>query len=442
MKRLKTILIIFLLLFMTFWTYGAKRYQYPDNPQLNSEFENVYLEMKNADKVDGKHAADLIYKDGTILKETDNIKDVACHQGVATNGIYLYTVDSITIYKRQMDGTFISSHTNAHLDGTDMRQINHIHIYGNRLYIGLNNYDNTPKKGYIKVFDADDLSYIEEHQVQDHWSEGCAFHDDNWWVVYSDWKKVSRYDKDWKHIASYDLDYPTTGDEKINAYQGITWKDDDIFCTIHDTTHPFFTVDRYYWAGNKFVCKARLTAPINATQGICYYNNKFYIAQRNHPITGKHSVTITELSFPNIGARGKMKAYLGTTQQNISDRLFVKVALNQKTRDLGNDFDTTTHKFTVPLVGYYLIIANVRWTEVVADKRYYVTIYKDGSKLFQSGYHSSFVGDLNINTSDIVYLTKGSYIELYVWHNAGVDTVDIKSGAAETYMSIYLLSKD
>lgn len=50
MKRLKTISLILLLLLIGFFSFGAKLYQYPDDPPLNSEIENIYLDSTSSKK--------------------------------------------------------------------------------------------------------------------------------------------------------------------------------------------------------------------------------------------------------------------------------------------------------------------------------------------------------------------------------------------------------
>jgi len=264
------------------------------------------------------------------LVERDHVDNVGSHEGVATDGIYLYTSNTHRLYKRKMDGELISSRDNRKLEGTPMAQINSIHIYDGKLYLGSSTWDTEPKLGYIKVFDpghgkiqallceqkknptdvtdpkpefsaiyhyVDVLSYIEEHRVLDYWCDGCAYHDGYFWVVYSDYRYVSKYDINWNHIADYQLTYSVTGVASIIGYQGIAWKGDDIFCPIHEFATPSPCVDRYHWTGSGFSEVARVAAPAQATQGICYLasNDRFYIAQRNHPVVGQYSVTITEL---------------------------------------------------------------------------------------------------------------------------------------------------
>ena len=245
---------------------------------------------------DADHNTSYISDGNSLMVEEDNIDDLDCNQGVATDGTYLYTVSSTLITKHNMSGGVLDTHVNAHLAGTDMEQINGIHIYDGKLWIGSNNYATEPALGYIKVFNASTLDYIEEHQVLNHWCEGCAYYDGFFWVIYCEFKYVSKYNSSWVWQADYAVDYTTIGDANKIGYQGITWKDDDIFLPIHGDI-PIALIDRYHWTGSAFERQERITPPDDAHQGICYLasNDRFYIAQRAHPEVGKHSVTITEL---------------------------------------------------------------------------------------------------------------------------------------------------
>lgn len=66
---MKKLLPIFLILSILALVYGAKRYQYPDSPQLNSEIENIYLEIGSANKTTAKARA-YLGTDQTVATDT------------------------------------------------------------------------------------------------------------------------------------------------------------------------------------------------------------------------------------------------------------------------------------------------------------------------------------------------------------------------------------
>jgi len=134
----------------------------------------------------------------------------------------------------------------------------------------------------------------------------------------------------------------------------------------------------------------------------------------------------------------KARAYLGAQQDNLVDGTWTKVLLDTESYDVGSDF--ANYKFTAPVTGYYLIVGQVVFTNVITDKLYAATIYKNGANTLQGYAHSSLAADTAVKVTDILYLAANDYMELYALSAAGVNTVDIKHDTKITYMSIHLLS--
>jgi len=131
-------------------------------------------------------------------------------QGCTSDGRYLYLSSSSYLRKREMDGvTVVANNANTLTGGTAMLQTNSVYIHTDgRLYLGANNWDtDDPKLGYIRVYDAETLEYIEEHQVENQWCEGCCWDDSTecWWVVYHLHQYVSMYNASWEYQATYAL---------------------------------------------------------------------------------------------------------------------------------------------------------------------------------------------------------------------------------------------
>jgi len=193
------------------------------------------------------------------------LEDKEAFQGVCSDGTYLYAVDNHNIRKYNKSGTLQTATTDASLEGTDMAQINSIyyHATDDRLYVGSNNYPHPDHLGYIKVFEASDLSYVEEHQVKNYWCEGCAFYDDAWWVTYHNWKYVSKYNTSWVWQADYALSFSST-----HGYQGLVWIGDYLFANLHEGD-PTNYCDVYKWNGSGFDEVVRLDRPTeDCTQGM------------------------------------------------------------------------------------------------------------------------------------------------------------------------------
>jgi len=218
----------------------------------------------------------------TFTWRTDSA--VEAHQGVAFDGTYFYTIRASTIRKWNTSWVLQDSRDCSGDDPTDKTQLNHVHYKDGILYIGANNYDVTPKKGWIVEYNADDLTPVSGgvHSVRAQWGEGCAYHDGYFWVIYGDYYYVDKYDASWNLIATYDLPYhPPVG----AGYQGCAWIGDYFYANIHEGAgQPY--CDCYKWTGSAFATRRRVARPtVWCTQGFCIDPNDddvWYWAERNY----------------------------------------------------------------------------------------------------------------------------------------------------------------
>lgn len=190
-------------------------------------------------------------------------------QGIASDGEYIYFTGSENstgvwlgqLWKYDKAGNLIANVTSPELEGTNMTQVNGIYVHtdGN-LYIGSNNYNNATKRGYIKVFNKTDLSYVEEHRVADQHCEGAAYWNGSWWAVYSNWKNITEYNLTW--------DLQATHFTNVHA-QGIDWLPDDqkdyYYTPYHQATTRFLWVG--YWNGTGFVKIQTIDVPLGTSTG-------------------------------------------------------------------------------------------------------------------------------------------------------------------------------
>jgi hypothetical protein len=150
--------------------------------------------------------------------------------------------------------------------------------------------------------------------------------------------------------------------------------------------------------------------------------------------------------FPNIFpwiTNIKARVFRNAEQSDLVNGTWTKVQLNAQLYNPGNYFDKTTNfRFTSPITGYYQIIGSVSFANLVADKRYLAGIYQDGTLMSQGEAHAAVASNLTVSVSDILLLSKDSYVELWAQSNAGANTVDIAGSAYNylTYMAIHLIS--
>ena len=135
----------------------------------------------------------------------------------------------------------------------------------------------------------------------------------------------------------------------------------------------------------------------------------------------------------------KTRVSLATAQLNLTDATFTKVLLDTETYDVGGNFASNT--FTAPVDGYYSVHANVGYTQVIASKRYHAAVYKEAAIYSES--HTSIgtdTSDLIVHHSDIIPLTATDTLELYARADVGANTVDLLTGAGNTFMTVHLIS--
>lgn len=163
-------------------------------------------------------------------------------------------------------------------NGTEMLQTNAISYKDGKLYVG-SHIESPSKLGYIKVANATDCTYLEEHQVHNYLNEGCQWHDGYWWVVYHDYDYVERWSESWVYVDSYELTYSNS------AYQGIEWIDDYIYVNNHAGAPASQTCDCYHWNGSAFEEVSRLTRPsTDSTQDLSKEPDEdvMWFAERNY----------------------------------------------------------------------------------------------------------------------------------------------------------------
>ena len=137
----------------------------------------------------------------------------------------------------------------------------------------------------------------------------------------------------------------------------------------------------------------------------------------------------------------RARAYLSANnQENLVHGTATKVILDGEEYDPGDNFNTSTYRFTAPVDGYYLINGSVLFTNVVADRYYMAIIYVYGTDVARNYIHASLTSFACAAVTTMQYLSAGQYIELYAQSNAGDNTVDILRGSKYTFLEVALMA--
>jgi len=167
--------------------------------------------------------------------------------------------------------------------------------------------------------------------------------------------------------------------------------------------------------------------------------------------TGVHGVGANYLAYTKASQKEALfhnnymaRAYLSANQFDVPNNTGTLVNLNAESYDPGNNFNTANHRYVAPVAGYYVIHGQVTYLTgtVVADKRYDARLYLNGAESGGAILASPTTGYASPNFTDCLHLAANDYVELFCFHQAGVNTVDILGNTNWTFLTVMLLQAD
>jgi len=135
------------------------------------------------------------------------------------------------------------------------------------------------------------------------------------------------------------------------------------------------------------------------------------------------------------------RMYVNSAQNNLTDTTWTTITLDTDTYDFSTITDLSNNKITPAVAGYYLVIGQVTYENVIAEKSYYAQIYKNGdtamaTRIQQNGAATT---DVSVVVSDVLLLDSDDYVQLRGYVNCGAATVDINTGTTDTYLVLFRL---
>jgi hypothetical protein len=111
------------------------------------------------------------------------------------------------------------------------------------------------------------------------------------------------------------------------------------------------------------------------------------------------------------------------SSQSISNSSWTTItSLNSYTtrNDGGWTYNATSHGWTVPVSGWYVLRARGQFAGSSGGDRRYVSVTQNGNQLGDTQVpHSSVTGSINVHNTQIYYCEAGDYIGMRVWQNSG-----------------------
>lgn len=139
--------------------------------------------------------------------------------------------------------------------------------------------------------------------------------------------------------------------------------------------------------------------------------------------------------------KSRIRANRAISYQAIPAYSEVKVEFNAKTYDGLGEFDeVTNYRFTAKKAGYYLVHTQLRWTSLVVDEYYASSIKKNNVMITSNDFRTPTTLSYMQAFSDIVYLSAGDYIEVFVYNGSGTEARLTPNGPY-TILAIHKLSE-
>jgi len=132
------------------------------------------------------------------------------------------------------------------------------------------------------------------------------------------------------------------------------------------------------------------------------------------------------------------KLYLGSDQLNLVHDTATLVELDTIASGFTDGIeDTANHKITPGVAGFYLITAQVRFMNLVAEKTYKAGIVVNAASYYC--HNITWAGGgvyLTMPLAALVKLTATDYVRLFAESESGDDTVDIGGSQWATFLSV------
>ena len=146
----------------------------------------------------------------------------------------------------------------------------------------------------------------------------------------------------------------------------------------------------------------------------------------------------TQIVYAPAFQRPSGKMYLGTDQLNLTHGLPTDINLDTVSSGFCDEIeDVIEHKITPGRAGLYLIVGQVSFFSVVADKEYCANLeLNDSTYISTNVIHAALAEILCVPVIALVWLSLTDYIKLIGQSNADVDTVDVVGQKDSTFLFV------
>ena len=179
------------------------------------------------------------------------------------------------------------------------------------------------------------------------------------------------------------------------------------------------------------------TVAILKANGGYWGNLKLGVAELTSNLIMAAGMTVDGVDVSEIG-KPSGKLFLGTTQENLVDGVITDVELDTIPGAYTDGIENTgTHEITPGVAGFYSIVGQVMFWNVVADKDYEAILKVSGAVVCRNLIHASKTGSIGVPVSlPNHYFTAANFLELAACSHSGDNTVDINPGETWTFLAV------
>jgi len=150
--------------------------------------------------------------------------------------------------------------------------------------------------------------------------------------------------------------------------------------------------------------------------------------------SGMFTVTSGAVTFTPVCCRVSLSA-----AQSVNSSSSTLIAFDTEQYDVGSCYNTTTHEFTAPAAGQYLICGQVSYDALDAAKTFAASLKVNGSNVQSVWLTSGAALDHTAVFSTVEKLAATDVVTLNAYHTHG-SARDINAGVNGTFMAIHRLS--
>lgn len=190
--------------------------------------------------------------------------------------------------------------------------------------------------------------------------------------------------------------------------------------------------------GNESIAGIKTFTGANIHSGINTLGDSSQMASSAAPTT---DADIANKKYVDDAGKPYARMFITAAQDNLTDATWTTITLDTDEFDSGTITDTANYKITPAVVGQYLVVGQITYTGVIAEKSYQAQIYFNGTsaKAIALAHTGAATTDVTVTVCDVIVFDADDYVQLRGQVNVGAATVDINVGTTDTFLVVYRL---